>query len=82
MRADHDDEQSEADREKLSLLKEWSHYNCSDADQIKEIGDAILRQIIYTRVGEGPEDEEGHRVEGSSIRLVGGNISFAFSKTG
>lgn len=75
-------EQSEADREKLSLLKEWQHYDCSDLSQVDQIGDPVLRQIIFTRTADASSQEDGHLVEDSGVRLRGGNISFAFSKTG
>lgn len=79
------------DRQKLSLLREWTHHNCNDFDEIDKIEDALLRDVTFALMSGSDEDVDGATAEEgvmaedqtkgmSGLRYHGGAISFAFAK--
>lgn len=73
----------EKGRKNLALLKLWTHHNCTEEASVDEIEDGVLRALVYTRVGEAPEDDDGADPVGrGTMRLRGGQVGFAFAKKG
>ena len=70
--------QTNKDRKNLSVLKSWLHHNCRDEDAVDEIEDTVLREVVFSRVANAP-NEAGIQAEGG-LALRGGHISFAFAK--
>ncbi|KAK4699950.1 hypothetical protein P7C70_g6303, partial [Phenoliferia sp. Uapishka_3] len=66
------------DRKNLSILKSWVHHNCRDEYAADEIEDTVLREVVFLRIADAP-DEVGIQAEGGKA-LRGGQIGFAFAK--
>ncbi|GJN93684.1 hypothetical protein Rhopal_006741-T1 [Rhodotorula paludigena] len=68
-------------RRNLSVLKTWTHYDCTDEQSIDEVEDELLQSVIYQRMSLADRDEEPLEVEGNGeLSLRGGQISFVFGK--
>lgn len=68
-------------RRDLSVLKTWTHYDCTDEQSIDEVEDELLQSVIYQRMSLADRDEEPLEVEGNGeLSLRGGQISFVFGK--
>ncbi|GAA5889055.1 hypothetical protein JCM6882_009730 [Rhodosporidiobolus microsporus] len=73
--------QAAKQRRNLSILKTWTHYNCSNDKVIDSIEDQLLRSLIYERIG--LTDDEGHTLSpqgNGALRLRGGQVSWVFGK--
>jgi hypothetical protein len=75
------DQQPSKERKNLSMLNTWTHHNCTDEESVDEIEDTLLRAVVYHRVIEASEDDEGASPVGrGGMRLRGGQVGFAFAK--
>ncbi|KAL8277804.1 hypothetical protein RQP46_009787 [Phenoliferia psychrophenolica] len=77
-RQDEDDDSSKKDRKNLSILKSWLHHNCRDENAADEIEDKVLREVVFLRVADAPDEVGIQAVGGKALR--GGQIGFAFAK--
>lgn len=64
------------------MLNEWQHHNCSDQQSVDEIEDQLLRAIVYQRVLEASDGEEGYTLGCGGAKLKGGQVSMAFAHRG
>ncbi|GAA5865026.1 hypothetical protein JCM8547_007686 [Rhodosporidiobolus lusitaniae] len=79
---DGDSEKKTAkNRRNLSVLKTWTHYNCSDAASIDDLDDAILRSLVYQRMTAAPEDEHTLEPQGhGQLLLRAAQVGWVFGK--
>jgi hypothetical protein len=80
-RADFSSRQARKNRRNLSVLKTWTHYNCSDANSIDAVEDQLLQSIVYHRMTEAADDEHtldptGH----GELYVRGGQVGWIFGK--
>lgn len=74
------DPQPNKERKNLSVLNTWTHHNGCDQQSVDEIEDDLLRQIVYSRVVEAPEEEGFDALGKGGMRLRGGQIGMCFAK--
>ncbi|GAA6050956.1 hypothetical protein JCM3770_005342 [Rhodotorula araucariae] len=68
-------------RRNLSILKTWSHYNCTDEESIDDIEDPLLKSVIWARMARAADDDSGIEPEGNGkLRLCAGQVGFVFGK--
>ncbi|GAA6021991.1 hypothetical protein JCM10207_002399 [Rhodosporidiobolus poonsookiae] len=78
------DKRSLKQRRNLSVLKSWTHYNCSDEASIEEIEDDLLRSVVYSCLPDGGDfGEDDHAVPpqgNGELWLRGGQLGWVFGK--
>ncbi|GAA5824225.1 hypothetical protein JCM11251_001575 [Rhodosporidiobolus azoricus] len=73
--------QAAKQRRNLSILRTYSHYNCSDDTVIDTIDDQLLRSVIYERVAVAAEGDHEVPPQGrGELPLRGGQVGWVFGK--
>ncbi|GAA5972110.1 hypothetical protein JCM11641_002499 [Rhodosporidiobolus odoratus] len=68
-------------RRNLSVLRTWTHHNCSDEASIDKLEDQLLQALVYNRMAEAPAS--GHQLEpqgNGQLLLRGGQVGWVFGK--
>ncbi|GAA5945928.1 hypothetical protein JCM10213_006186 [Rhodosporidiobolus nylandii] len=75
------DLEKKTQRRNLSILKTWTHYNCSDERAIDHLEDQLLRSLVYERIIQASDTEHSVEPQGNgTLRLHGGQIGWVFGK--
>ncbi|KAM0791915.1 hypothetical protein ACM66B_004169 [Microbotryomycetes sp. NB124-2] len=74
------DHESRAARSKLSMLRQWQHFNCTNEHSVDEIADELLRTVVYRRVSEAPDEKGAEPIGAGQMRLRGACIGFVFGQ--
>ncbi|GAA6059706.1 hypothetical protein JCM10212_000234 [Sporobolomyces blumeae] len=80
-------------RKNLSILRTWTHYDCSSSATVRSIEDRLLRKVVYKLVETAPEDERDVRAhddmddaekalveKGERWVMKGGQVGWVFGK--
>ncbi|KAK4049220.1 helicase [Microbotryomycetes sp. JL221] len=67
-------------RNKLTMLRQWHHYNCTDEQSVDEIEDELLRVVVYDRVACAPDEIGSEPLGNGGMRLRGSCVGFVFGQ--
>ncbi|KAK4046575.1 helicase [Microbotryomycetes sp. JL201] len=71
---------SRAPKTKLSMLRQWQHFNCTDEHSVDEIADELLRTVVYRRVAEAADEKGSEPIGAGQLRLRGASVGFVFGQ--